>query len=562
MSVGTRRTHDRRGAGAVLGGASVSMRRDSRSRVRIFTRLRAHRTAWPALLLAALLAGCGGSSGNTPLVHARTTPLESIFEAGPSLRADPAGTLDTLRKLGVDRVKVFLPWGDIAPDPTSRIPPPGFNAGDPAAYPAANWALYDTIIRNAKARGLGIDLTVGEPPPLWAAGPGAPRGIHPQWKPSPSDFDAFVRAVGTRYSGRYTPPGASAPLPRVAFWSIWNEPNYGPDLKPQAIDHWQIEVSPHVYRGLLDAAWTALHATGHGHDTILIGELAPRGVQAANGMVPLRFVRALYCVDASFKPLQGVAAAERGCPATTAGSKAFPQQNPALFHATGFADHPYPQGQTPPNFVTPGEPDYADFATLGALATTLDRVQAVYGSPTRFPIWSTEFGYKTDPPLALQASPAQAAALLNWSEYLTWRNPRLRSYDQYQLEDPPSSSTSKFVTGLEFAGGQPKATFYAYRMPLYLPQTSFPAGQAIEVWGSVRPARFAKLVSHRDQRVRIQFQRSGRRRFSTVATVTLTDPYGYFDVHRTFPGTGAVRLAWSYPHGPQIFSRTVAVVAH
>ena len=57
---------------------------------------------------------------------------------------------------------------------------------------------------------------------------------------------------------------------------------------------------PHLYRGLVDAAWSAFAATGHGHDTILIGELAPagdsHGVVNFNNMPPLRFLRALYCV--------------------------------------------------------------------------------------------------------------------------------------------------------------------------------------------------------------------------------------------------------------------------
>ena len=36
----------------------------------------------------------------------------------------------------------------------------------------------------------------------------------------------------------------------------------------------------------------------------------------------------------------------------------------------------------------------------------------------------------------------------------------------------------------------------------------------------------------------------------------------YFDVLLKFPSTGSVRLAWSYPGGPQIFSRTVSVHLH
>jgi len=476
--------------------------------------------------------------------------------------ANPSGTLDTLRSLGVDVVKVFVPWDDIAPDPASSHPPAGFDGSDPSAYPAANWAIYDTIVRDAAARGVGLDLTLAEPPPRWARGAGAPADAGPQWKPSPALFGQFVHAVGARYSGHYTPPGETKPLPRVSTWSIWNEPNYGPELKPQAIDHWRIPVSPMLYRGLLDAAWDALLATGHGHDTILIGELAPRGIEAADGMVPLRFVRALYCLSDSLQPLRGAAATVLGCPPTAAGSSAFRARNPALFDASGFSDHPYPQGQAKPDFVTPDEPDYADFAALPKLMSTLDHAQQAYGASKRFQIWSTEFGYKTNPPLALQASPTVAASLINWSEYLSWRNPRIASYDQFGLVDPLPSSGSSFVTALESSNGTPKATYDAYRMPVWLPVTSFSSGQPVEVWGCVRPARYARIDSGRVQRVRIQFKRAGAARFATVATVTLSDPYGYFDVDQAFPRTGAVRLAWTYPHGAEIFSRTVSVTAH
>ena len=84
-------------------------------------------------------------------------------------------------------------------------------------------------------------------------------------------------------------------------------------------------------------------------------------------MVPLRFIRALYCVGADLRPLRGSAATQRGCPATPAGSRAFAAEHPALFHASGFADHPYPQGRLEPTFVIPNEPDYADLATIGNL---------------------------------------------------------------------------------------------------------------------------------------------------------------------------------------------------
>jgi hypothetical protein len=384
------------------------------------------------------------------------------------------------------------------------------------------------------------------------------------WKPSAADFGAFVRAVATRYSGSYKPAGATGPLPRIDFWAIWNEPNYGIDLAPQAIDHSRIEVSPAIYRGLLNAAWTALHQTGHGSDTILIGELAPRGITVGNnpgnfsGMVPLRFLRALYCADGSYHPLRGSAAAARGCPTAGGSGGSFVRENPALFHASGFAIHPYPLGVAP-NVPEANEPDYADLPALPKLESALDALQEAYGSSTRFPIYDTEFGYQTNPPETLlrAISPQVAAYYLNWAEYIHWRDPRVRSYDQYLLNDPGQNSS--FDTGLAFANGTPKATYGAFRMPLYLPVTTASSGTALEIWGCVRPARYAQQQTGRLQRAQIQFQASGRGPFRTIRVVAITDLHGYFDVRQKLPGSGLLRTSWSYPHGPEVFSRTVKV---
>ncbi len=517
--------------------------------------------------LACAAVGCG-ASGQSAQPAASRPPLQSIFQADVSLHADPAGTINVLRSLGVDLIRLYVPWGSlarwppIAPD-VGATTPPNFDASNPGAYPATGWAIYDTIIREATARGIGIDLTIGPPGPAWAAQTNPANAVaHPQWKPSPQAFEQFVEALGARYSGHYTPAGESTALPRISFWALWNEPNFGPSLAPQSIDHSQLEVSPATYRGLLDAAWTALHLTGHGDDTILIGELAPRGVTVGNSpgtfgyMVPLRFLRALYCVDSSYRPLRGVAAAQRDCPTTAAGSAAFPREHPALFQASAFADHPYPQG--PPNLPEPDEPDYADLPSLPHLEQALDTVQRVYGSDKIFPIYSTEFGYLTDPPekVAGTVSLETAAKYLNWSEYISWKDPRVRSYDQYLLVDGPRGI---FASALEMPNGTPKPSYYAYRMPVWLPQTSGKPGDSLEVWGCVRPARFARLDTGRLQQAEIQFQKGGSGSFSTIRTVRLPDPYSYFDVRQTFSGSGNVRIAWSYPNGPEIFSRTVAI---
>lgn len=488
-----------------------------------------------------------------------------MFEPG-DLTGDPGPTLDVLRRLGVQYLRVMLRWRQVAPDASSAAPPPHFDASSPSAYPAANWAPYDAVVRGAAARHMGVLVNVTGGAPQWATGPGVPdQPMAPGvWRPSASEFGAFVTAVGRRYSGHYTPPGAGTPLPRVSFWSLWNEPNLGEaDLAPQTTDSSKVEVSSAIYRQLLDAGWRGLQQSGHGHDTILIGELAPYGLSVSGMfpgtfgyMEPVRFLRALYCVDASLRPLRGAAAAARDCPTTAAGSRSFAADHPALFQASGFAMHPYPSGAVAPGAVLPvDDPDFVYLATISRLTRFLDQVTSLYGAPRRYPIYSTEYGYKTNPPFDGGASADLAAVYLNQAEYMSWRDPRLRSWDQYLLADPGPGSHSEFVTGLEYANGQPKPSYYAYRLPIYLPSTAQRGNAGLEVWGCVRPAYYERFP----QSVEIELQPAGHGAFKTVRSATVSGPSCYFDLTVHFRSAGNVRLAWTYSGGPVIYSRLVAI---
>jgi hypothetical protein len=519
-----------------------------------------------ACALAVGVSGCGGSntkSTPTPAVAPNRVGPVSMFTVASELYTNSAANMDLLQSLGVDVVRLDMNWWAVAPGSASSHEP-AFDARDPNAYPAM--ATYDALIRGLAARHIGIDLALIGKPPQWAEGPGAPSPAkQPEWKPNAADYADWVYAVGTRYSGHFTPPGASRPLPRIDFWSVWNEPNIGINLAPEAEHSGSaVEVAPMLYRGLLNAAWSSLQATGHGGDRILIGELAPAGAtfKGAPGlfgaMAPLRFLRALYCVDADYQVLRGTEASERGCPTTAAASAQFASQNPALFKAPGFAIHPYSFSSLPPNVRIPGEPDYAELAAMPELESTLDRLQQVYGSNKKFPIWSTEFGYITNPPNdQYTITPALAAYYLNWAEYMTWQDPRLKSFDQFLITDPPG--TTVFATGLKTAAGQPKPAFDAFRMPLYLPVTRGAANQPLLVWGEVRPAPDAARTTHRRQQVEVQFRAASGGDFTTLTTVPLSNPNGYFEIRQVFPSTGSVRLRWTYPNHQIVFSRTVDI---
>ena len=169
--------------------------------------------------------------------------------------------------------------------------------------------------------------------------PAAPASPHANaaffaWKPNAAAYGQFVKAVGTRYSGHFTPKRTSGALPAVHFWALFNEPNFGQDLGPQAINDSTILTAPMYYRSLVSQGYNALKATGHAANTILIGELAAQGFEPGpfpkntGGLPgnfgqtrPLLFIRQLYCVDNSFNPLRGSVAKSVGCPTTAAASR-------------------------------------------------------------------------------------------------------------------------------------------------------------------------------------------------------------------------------------------------
>jgi hypothetical protein len=527
---------------------------------------------------ALLIAGTPAAVLIAPTPAAASTRQLAMFEEDMRLLSDPSGTIRTLRELGVSTVRLFVHWSWIAPHPNSRARPRHFDAADPSAYPANNWAPYDAVIEQAHRAGIQIELLVSGPAPRWATGRDAPRGaLYGQWKPSASQYGQFVDALGTRYGGNYRPRASSAVLPRVSFWEIWNEANFGENLAPQATHGSRVPSSPRIYRGLLDAAWSALGRTGHGGDTVLIGSLSPRGFNGPpsprfpeglpgnfSTSKPLQFIRALYCVDSGYRQLRGGAAAAVGCPASASGSRRFRGQHPGLFRAHGFGIHPYPYNLPPTRADSYGrDPDVVEFSLLSRLTRTLDRLQRIYRSPARPSIYNTEYGYITDPPNRSThygshfLSPAKAAAYINWAEYLSWRNPRLASYMQYLLFDPRPHQ-SGFATGLITSSGRVKPAYYAYRMPIFLPRTSARRGWPLEVWGCVRPAHFAALDTGRAQTAAIQL-RHGAGAFQTLTTVAINQPQEYFDLRVAFPASGAVRVAWTDPFGRTIYSREVAV---
>jgi hypothetical protein len=492
-------------------------------------------------------------------------------------------TLSTLRSLGVQEIRVMLSWAVVAPDPKSATPP-RFDAFNPGAYPAGAWLPYDRLDLFARRYGIAVELDAGPPAPVWATRPSpvAHYALTGDYGVNASEFGAFVQAAGVRYDGRFRAViarGAPAvTLPRVSHWSVWNEPNQPGWLAPQ----WRlaggrrVPDAPRLYRSYLDAAWSALAASGHtpATDTILFAETAPEGCARSlstpcpgfpfayeRPMTALAFVRALYCVDRRLRPLRGAAAGALGCP-PSGGTAAFVTANPALFDASGYAHHPYDFAHAPA--VSLPESDFVPLSGLGRLERTLHGIFAAYGVHRQLPIWLTEYGYETDPPNVCRGvSLADQAVWLDEAQYMAWRDQRVRALSQFLLVDsapdsayPPTDACrywSTFQTGLEFLSGRRKPSFIAYRLPLWLPAGGRPRRGRLRVWALLRVARGGRAAP-----ARVQWRGPGGR-WRALATVRASPPADVLQVTVAVPRPGRLRIAWPEPDGKLLYSRSAGV---
>jgi hypothetical protein len=259
------------------------------------------------------------------------------------------------------------------------------------------------------------------------------------------------------------------------MWSIWNEPNHSSWLRPQSS-------APARYRSLAKAGLAALDATGHEGDLKLLGETAPGGGSKATA--PVDFMRDVFCISCARRP---------------------------HFAIDGISDHPYTYAAMAAPSAFHGKAGDAPIGAVDHLVKLVDTA-AHYGIvPRRLPVYLTEFGFQTHPPDPYGVSLQLQARYLNYSDWIAFRNPRIASVAQYELNDDPRVAV--FNTGLRFAGGRPKPALAAYALPIYVQRLS---DGGARIFGLVRGARYAT--------VQIQNRRSTS--FRTVSVVR-TNRWGY-----------------------------------
>lgn len=154
----------------------------------------------------------------------------SLYGLSP---ADIDATLTKLQSIGVQNIRVFVPWGLI----------------EPMAQGSYNWSLMDNVMNAAAAHNMGV-LAVVSSTPLWAAPSGTLPGAG---APNPQDYVNFMTQVATRYGNT------------ISAYEIWNEVNSASFYQP---------MSATSYTALLKAVYPVLKQLDP-TATVIAGALAP-----------------------------------------------------------------------------------------------------------------------------------------------------------------------------------------------------------------------------------------------------------------------------------------------
>jgi hypothetical protein len=405
-----------------------------------------------ALALVAAPTAAHASKGEWSIFEDHT----ALIQSGLAKRVE---TLDRIKALGADTLRIEFRWNEIAPDPHAKTKPK-FDASDPAAYQGApnaypGFGLYDDLVRRADALGFRILATITGDAPRWATAGGKGGSFaNANYKVNADYYAEFAQAIARRYAGNFEG------LPAIRYFSIWNEPNHKQFLKP-------LGSAPAIYRQLVAKGIPALRKGAVKGAKVFVGETAPSGV-AGKSIGPRAFLQQWLCLNSRWKRIN------------TGGCRNFRKVD-----ADGYAHHPY----GPPGPVSTTK-DTVSIGVISRLFGYLDKAGARGRIRGHLPVYDTEFGYQSNPPERnVSTTPSRQAQLINEKEEVHYRSGRLKSYSQYLMFD--DRALSSFQTGIRFRSGKAKPAYAAYRLPIVAHNLG---RRGVYVWGRVRPGKGARFV--------------------------------------------------------------------
>lgn len=440
------------------------------------------------LVMVLLCAGAwtsraqAAASGSSPLPALQTGFTDPVFMSGNAGVRERWLTRAAEEHAAI--VRLTVSWREIAPRRPSAA-----DATDPG-WRGYEFATLDRAIVSASLHGLSILVTVSEAP-SWAEGAHPPKSAPSgTWRPHAAALGAFAQALALRYSGAFTPEGASAPLPAVRYWQAWNEPNLSAYLTPQ----WQATgarakaASPGIYRNMLDAFYRGIHAAASAlgarapSERVLSAGTAPYGEPPGGlRMPPAEFVRDMLCLSRELRP-------ER-CPQ----------------HADfDILDH-HPYSIEGPYWHALNRDDVA-IADMGKLIRPLRAAERLHlvGGAKHHEVWVTEVSWDSDPPDPHGIPAATQALWLEQTLQLLWSE-GVSAVLWYKIVDQPPvpSYATTYQSGAYLLDGRAKPSATAFRFPFVLASEGGKQANARHplLWGKSPDGTYA---------VRIQAQSHGR----------------------------------------------------
>jgi hypothetical protein len=456
--------------------------------------------------LAAAPAGAGASSKQFSIIED-----DAVFLGLTGRNADSA--LAESKSLGADAVRVVLSWRRVSPNYAQPDKPEGFDVANPDSE-GYDWSGYDRLVADARSHGLKVILDLSPQLPYWGSSDpkgcphfvaGKPKfGVGCYWKPSPRIFGQFATAVAKRYRHK------------VAYYSIWNEPNLENYLYPQVqkTKSGRVDLGGKLLRGLwIDGYKGIRKADPSMRNRVLFGETAAISS-------PRDTLYSALCLNRRGRPYTGKMKKLQGC------------SKPGRLPIGGLAVHPYNQSALGNVFTRTSTKASMTMGYLGRATRLLRTAEKYKRIPKGRGVFVTETGFQSKPPDARGLAPDAQARAINEADRLFFGDKRIRSTAQFELFDVPDEPFQDvFNTGLKTSDGVDKPSLAAYRMPLVVTRLS---GGRVEVWGQVRPARGRV-------RATISTAASANGPFKRVRTVK-TNAAGYFRFD--FKKRGAAKLRY------------------
>jgi hypothetical protein len=408
-------------------------------------------------LLLALLATFALAASLGAAVSAAGPPQfqTAIADGDPFNSENMPASLPHVKQTGATAVRLYVSWESFVFPRAATSKPAGMDATNPSDS-HYDFSGLDDQVKQLKAVGLEPIISLESAPPWAERSSGWVQGSN---TPDAIEYGEFALALARRYSGAFEG------LPRVKYWQAWNEPNNYHHLNPQFED-----TDPHVdgsapvpagapfksadiYRSILNAFADSIHSV-HPDNLVIAGGLSTPGrpFRESPAVSPLRFMRALLCLNAQNRQLAG-------CNEQA--------------HFDVWSAHPYTSGSPEHHAARPDDVSIPDLPKMRAALNAANGLGQIVSTNT-VQFWVTELSWDSNPPdpgavpMKLLQRWVSEAFFRMWSygvSLVTW----------FQLRDTPpapgQSFSDSFQSGIYFhcatdiACDKPKPTLESFRFP-------------------------------------------------------------------------------------------------